>query len=133
MTEILNLDVEPASSAAQRLAQAISDLSEDCWCAGWLDDCEHVLWEMLGITEPREWGMGYVTPEDAAKLKALSDEAGGWVYWHVPLRDDGMPPEDRWLSTGPRFVAMADWLDRHGWRKAGLRGRAYDLRQEAKK
>ena len=71
MTEILNLDVEPASSAAQRLAQAISDLSEDCWCAGWLDDCEHVLWEMLGITEPREWGMGYVTPEDLIAARQL--------------------------------------------------------------
>jgi len=87
------LDTRDDSPAA-RLAAFMSDLSEDCWCAGWLSDCEFALWS-LANSGGGLWGMGVVSPDDAARLLALSEAAGGWVRW-----EDGV---------GAVFVPMDEW------------------------
>ena len=91
--------VDPRS----RLAFLMSEISEDCYCAGWLIGTEHALWEIAN-GGGGGWGIDTVTAEQAAQLLALSAEIGGWIAWSHD-RDPG--------SNGPIFVPMTEWLKRH--------------------
>lgn len=86
--------------AAAMLRALMSDLSEDCWCAGWLSDCEHSLWGFV-TDGPGEWGLRDVEQRDIDELRSLSKKAGGWWTWNDAL-------------DGNAFVPMAEWLARCG-------------------
>lgn len=89
------------------LAELMSDISEDCWCAGWLSCNEYSLWGM--VTNPaaeRRYGFSRVEDDQVAELKALSERTGGWIiYW-----DDSFDPKATLAEWGERFIPMADWL-----------------------
>jgi hypothetical protein len=63
------------------LVVLMSDISEDCWCAGWLMGCEYSLWSIKENAEDRTWGMAWVSDDDCAKLRELSAQCGGWWIW----------------------------------------------------
>jgi hypothetical protein len=86
--------------AAARLCEFMSDLSEFCWCSGWLSDCESQLWAFV-TDGPGEWGLQNVDQRDIDELRHLSDKAGGWWTWSNAL-------------DGNTFVPMAEWLARCG-------------------
>ena len=81
----------------QRLADFMSDLSEQAYYAGWMKDLEYALWEaVIGIRE--EYGRLELTESHRARLRELSDGCGGWIVF-----DDDT--EQTWL---PR----AEWENR---------------------
>lgn len=84
-----------AEQATKRLEALISQISEDRWCAGWLTDIEHLLWDDAAGTEPR-----HCTADEPAELRLLSERCGGWVAWES-------------VAAEPRRIPMPDWLDRH--------------------
>ena len=92
--------------AAQLLRSKMSDLSETCWAAGWLDGLEFSLWAMVTADESKygEWGLGYVPSETLAELAALSAIADGCAARQqnrlprCPLRGGSRLP----LSVRPR-------------------------------
>lgn len=89
---------------AEQLVALMSELSEDCYCAGWLHDCEHTLWGMIAHGDDLRWGIGAVIPGALATLKRLAGEIGGWPVW------------DR--GSGIRVAPMAEWLPMHAaWRR----------------
>ena len=94
--EAKNESVKTATSAeaAAALAQHMSDISEVCWAAGWMEGTEYSLWEMLQ-GGPREWGMCRVSHADIGRLRDLHEESGGWWIWG---------------EQGQRFVTAAEWL-----------------------
>lgn len=79
------------------LCELLSEISEACYCAGWLHDVEHKVWAMLGSKEPVEFGMGDVSPTDLERAEALSKAIGGWAQY----------------EQGPRFVSAGEWARRH--------------------
>lgn len=84
----------------------MSDISEECYCAGWMSGNEYTLWEM--VIDPkasRRYGMGQVSEEWIADLKAMSVEVGGWFRW---VDDDTIPclPVEEW---GCKFTPLAEW------------------------
>jgi len=81
--------------AAGALAAKMSDISEDCYCAGWLSGLEHSLWWFV-VDGPGEWGMGKVDEDDVRALRALSEKCGGWIVWRE--------------GVGEVFVPLAEWL-----------------------
>lgn len=81
--------------AAKALGEAMSNISEECYCAGWMSGLEFSLWEFL-TSGPGKWGMGKVDAGDLATLRALSEKCGGWIVW----RED----------VGQVFVPLANWL-----------------------
>jgi hypothetical protein len=81
-------------SSACKLRDLMSDISEECYCATWLIDCEFELWEMLE-TGPRKWGVGEVTAEQIVELKSLHHRCAGWVMFQ-----DGV---------GEVFVDKREW------------------------
>lgn len=90
-----------------RLADLMSDISEDCWCAGWLSCNEYALWGMVADpTAERRYGFGYVEDEQVAELMSLAQRTGGWIIYFDDAFDPDAPVED-W---GERFIPMAEWI-----------------------
>lgn len=106
------VDPEQHLTPLQRaLYELMSEISEDCWCAGWMMGNEYSLWDAI-VTGDRTYGMGFMEEGLLASCKALSDQVGGWIEW----RDDeqGLPAGE-W---GPYFIAMPDWLEKFAKDKA---------------
>lgn len=92
----------------RELYELMSDISEDCYCAGWMHGLEYAIWGALQGGD-RRYGMSEM---DAAKLercRVLAKELDGWVIWYDDDDEDNdaVLPINEW---GPRFVPMAEWL-----------------------
>lgn len=94
-----------------KLYELMSEISEDCWCAGWMDGNEYALWDALK-TGDRTYDMSLMDERLLEDCEALSEEIGGWIEW----RDDehGLPIG----SWGPYFIAMPEWMEKFGKDKA---------------
>lgn len=87
----------------QKLGEAMSDLSERCYYAGWLTGTEHLVPELcrraVETGRPQMWGHGVVTPGEAELLLSLADQAGSWAnldeagIGYVPFQPFPTPPE----------------------------------------
>lgn len=75
----------------QILADLMSDISEECWFAGWYTGLENILWRE--ITEPS----GLISEQERTDLRKLSEEIGGWIMW-----DDAD-------EIGTVFVPLEQW------------------------
>ncbi len=87
-----SLDKALDRDAAIALEEAMSWISERDYCAGWLTGLGATLWNALQ-NGPTRFGMGDITAEDIARLRALSEKAGGW--W----RYDEFVPIAEWTAN----------------------------------
>lgn len=88
--------------AASMLCSRMSELSEEYYCASWLNGCEFTLWGFV-VDGPGAWGLGEFQKSEADELRILSETAGGWIVW-----DDAV--------CGNLFVAADEWRAR--WERA---------------
>ncbi|WP_345245091.1 hypothetical protein [Nibrella saemangeumensis] len=58
----------------------MSDLSEKCYSAGWLENLEYVLWD-ASITGERKFGQDIVSQQDIDQLMQLSNDCNCWIYF----------------------------------------------------
>lgn len=63
------------------LLRTMHDLSEACWCAGWLHGMEYFLWTVVENGKATEWGMDNVYQRDVDDLRRLRELADGWWIW----------------------------------------------------
>lgn len=77
------------------LAELMSDISEDHYCAGWLISLEYTLWEAV-IDNKREFGFSDIPAYNLYLLATYADKFGGWVVWDA--------------AKGHKFVPMDAWL-----------------------
>jgi len=91
------------------LYETMSDISEDCYCAGWMCGNEVALWRALqdgNLT----YGMGEIDADELELCGALAKNLHGWIIWI-----DGEAEPDLISSEwGPRFVDMEIWLHMFG-------------------
>ncbi len=82
------------TDAQHDLFDRMSEISEDCFCAGWVTDNEYSIWNAITLGDP---GPGYppMNPRLVRRCQQLSAEIGGWINW----------------VDGPQFVPMAQWLE----------------------
>jgi hypothetical protein len=85
----------PEELAQDLLSRMMCDISEDCFCAGWMNELEYDLWEALESGN-RSYGMCEIRERDMARLKRLHELAGGW--WIFPVGGD------------LHFVTTQEWL-----------------------
>ncbi|MEP6466987.1 MAG: hypothetical protein ABJB05_11815 [Parafilimonas sp.] len=64
----------------RKLADFISDISERCYSASWLENLEYVLWDMLNKGE-RKYGRDVLTQQDIKQLIQLSNDCKCWIYF----------------------------------------------------
>ena len=77
-------------NAAALLYNEMSELSEHHWCAGWLIGLEFDLWMRLQSGKLGEYGMFELEEQDIARLRALSEQSGGWCEYERWM------PMDEW-------------------------------------
>jgi hypothetical protein len=106
------------------LAQAISNYSEDSFCAGWYSGIEHELWERIVPRRPdhyeraveklysvargkrSDWGKP--SAEFLAGLKTLAKGFQVWIYY----------------KKGETAIHLQDWLPIHeAWRSSRIKER----------
>jgi hypothetical protein len=92
----------------RRLYELMSEISEDCWCAGWMHGNEFSLWEAISTGNLR-YGMGEMDRDLLAQVAALSVKTGKWIIWRDD--QDGLDPHDV-SEWGPYAVSLKDWTDR---------------------
>ncbi|WP_294636574.1 hypothetical protein [uncultured Aquabacterium sp.] len=94
----------------RKLYDLMSDISEDCWCAGWMCGNEYAIWDALK-TGDRQYGMMEMDSDLLAEVARLSAKTGGWIVWIDA--EDGIPAEriDEW---GPYFIPLHPWLKEYG-------------------
>lgn len=72
--------MRPSDPPDEKLLELMSEISEEEFCAGWLDGLEFDLWAAV---HDRDHADAPVLPSaDVAMLRGLSDECGGW-WVHV--------------------------------------------------
>jgi hypothetical protein len=89
----------------RELAAYMSELSERCFSAGWIEDLEHALWRSV-TAGPFRYGHLQLTVEHASRLKALSDACGGWIRFDETFEE--------------LFVPLAEWIEDYEPKRAGL-------------
>jgi hypothetical protein len=89
------------------LYKLMSEISEDCYCAGWMHGNEYTLWKM--VADPaanRKYGQSGLSDEQLADLRAIAAETGGWIRWRDDREESNLPVDQR----GPVFTPMVEWL-----------------------
>jgi len=89
------------------LAKYMSEISERCYCAGWMMGLEYTLWYAMLREAPFHYGQGQISERDLEALKWLSDMAGGWIVW-----DD---------THGETFISLEEWKERFELAQLGNR------------
>ena len=82
-------------SAAEDLLALMEDLSEEHWCAGWMDGLERALYERAFLGADPSYGLGPIDPESLAALRTLATESGAW--WR--LRDEAQDLTMPWVTV----------------------------------
>ena len=86
------------------LADLMSDVTEECYCAGWLSETPEMVWQLV-TGEKSAWGIGD-DYSDIEAVRALSQKLGVWIagdYGNlvaVPLED--------WKRSQPASGNMPD-------------------------
>jgi hypothetical protein len=91
-------DLTPKQRA---LAEMMSDLSEEAYCAGWMSGLEYALWGAL-LGRRAEYGRLPFSPEEVARLRQLAQDCGGWIVF-----DDAT--QETWLPTAEWERRFAEW------------------------
>jgi hypothetical protein len=81
------------TDAQWQLYELMSQISEDCHCAGWLGECEYDIWHALHHEDP--WAPNFMDRRLLRLCKKVSTEIEGWIYW----------------TDSPQFAPMAQWLE----------------------
>ncbi len=63
-----------------RLLTIMSDISERCYYAGWMQYLEYHLWYAV-VHGPIPYGHDHITQEDIDLLKELSDSCQSWIVF----------------------------------------------------
>jgi len=82
------------TDAQHDLFDRMSEISEDCLCAGWVTDNEYSIWNTITLGDPGP-GCPPMNPRLVRRCKQLANEIAGWIQW---------------TTDGPQFVPMAQWL-----------------------
>ena len=104
------MDTDTRQAALQLLGKEMSDISEDCYCAGWLGGTEYLVPELcrraLATGQMQFWGHGEVTPERARGLLLLANAAGSWA----DMDDDAVVyvPFDP-FPIQPEYAEAIEW------------------------
>jgi hypothetical protein len=77
------MDDATRTAVLQLLGQAMSEVSEECWSAGWLGGTEDAIpilcHRAIESGQPQRWGGGAITVEQARGMSFLAEQLGCWA------------------------------------------------------
>lgn len=77
------------------LRDFMREISEDCYCAGWMSGLEFDLWDFAKKGVDKPYGLTEMPASWAVRLQHLSELCGGWWCWKK--------------GEGEIFIPMAEW------------------------
>lgn len=99
----MNEDERGLTPEQRALADLMSDLSEEAFCAGWMHGLEHSAWEIAHGRIDSYGNLGKASLDAyRGDLLRLSSACGGWIVWWEGEHDEG----EMW-------VPLADWEPLH--------------------
>jgi hypothetical protein len=102
----------PDTALEAELGGLMSEFSEACWSAGWLEGTEYMVPELcrraISSGESQPWAHGHLTLEQALAMTGLAKQLGHWVRpsddgtAYVPFSPGDVPSRyiedlDHWL------------------------------------
>ena len=87
------------------LINEMSEISEECYCAGWMSGLEDVLWNaVLNLPNDFQWGQGTISAERIARIRDASEWLGEWIIYQPPQGETPVPLDEwkrgEWTKTG---------------------------------
>ena len=83
-------DLSPQQLA---LADRMSEISEEAFCAGWMSGLEYDLWRIV-VAGSGTYGWFALDGAIIAELRALSDACGGWIVFDDQTEETFVPREE---------------------------------------
>jgi len=114
--------VQELTSRQVALARYMSELSEEAYCAEWMDRLEFDLWNAVA-SGPGRYGAIELASAHIEKLSQLSHACGGWIAFDEK-RDEVFVPMDQWLSRFAMIAALDTFTPAD---KEENPGRLYDI------
>lgn len=97
------------SAQQKRLYDVMSDISEECYCAGWMAGNEYAIWDALGRNEPVRYGMGEIDKRKLTECASLSLATDSWIIWRDD--EDGLDQHDS-SEWGAYAISINEWKKR---------------------
>lgn len=101
--------ISDLTEAEKLLATHMSEISERCYAAGWMENTEYVLWDGV-VNGPRDFGHGHISKADIDKLVELSNTIESWIIFDDDNEEIAVPL-DHWrkkfeieVKRNPRIV-----------------------------
>jgi hypothetical protein len=96
-----------------KLYQLMSDISEDCWFAGWMMGNEYAIWECMHSGDLR---YGFTEMDDALlnQVRELGKQLQGWIVWDDASGDVAFVNVTEWMG---RLQKLKDLETRHNARQ----------------
>ena len=76
-----------------KLADLMSNISEDGYSAGWMEDLEFNLWDALNGGE-KKYGRHIITSSQLEELKFLSQMCGCWIIFNGEQEETAIDIEE---------------------------------------
>jgi hypothetical protein len=68
------------TNAQRELADYMSEISEKCYSASWMQGLEYALWNAV-INGEQAYGQNFITTKDCETLRILSEACDSWIYF----------------------------------------------------
>ena len=80
------------------LINEMSEISEECYCAGWMSGLEDVLWgAVLNLPNDFQWGQDTISAERIARIRDASEWLGEWIIYQG-VHGETAVPLDEWKN-----------------------------------
>ena len=79
------------------LINEMSEISEECYCAGWMSGLEDALWNaVLNLPNDFKYGQDTISAERITRIRYASEWIGEWIIY--PCHQPGVTsvPLDEW-------------------------------------
>jgi len=78
------------------LINEMSKISEECYCAGWMNGLEIVLWDaVLNLPNDLHWGQCIISAERITRIRDASEWLGEWIVYNR-IHGETPVPLDEW-------------------------------------
>ncbi|MBT9391692.1 hypothetical protein KLP40_00840 [Hymenobacter sp. NST-14] len=74
----------------KELCDLMSSISEEAWCAGWMEGLEYALWHIVNHG-PAQYGRRLISEEIIQQLKKLSQNAQSWIIFDDLTEETAVP------------------------------------------